>query len=237
MLSPNLNLALSSEDLANLVLQRTGAFIDLGGTEFVRRWIETGEKAQLAQYLVQTGNVEEYLHRTVGELFHEFTVLKPFFEETTPRRVVGIGPGLALTELMIYGIGQPRLVLIDVEATDQHQHLFHAQGSGYSSLESCRRLLTNNGVDPAHIAICNPRRHALPEGSFDAITSLLSMGFHFPCDEYAGFILAGLRPGGLLILDKRKKTEDAGWEQLRPHFDVRKIIDGPKAERLILARK
>jgi hypothetical protein len=139
-------------------------------------------------------------------------------------------------ELLLHQTHGARLLLIDIEQSKEHQHGFAQHGSGYADLASCRRFLTSNGVPDADIATCNPRNQPLPPGEFDLLISLLSMGFHYPCDEYTNFILTGLRSGGSLILDKRTGSTDTGWDTLKSHFKVLTQAVDAKSVRLVLEK-
>jgi len=66
--------------------------------------------------------------------------------------------------------------------------------------------------------------------------SILSMGFHYPCDEYVEWILANKGEGALIVLDKRRDAPDAGYDSLRAEFDVRESLESPKSSRVFLAQ-
>jgi hypothetical protein len=230
-------LNLTQGDIADLILQRTGTFIAWGGREALTHWMKTGEKAQLTAFLLKNGRVNDFVNAVFAEVAAEFRVLRPYVEELKPRSAVSIGPGLGFFEMQLYNLTRPELLLIDIEESAEHVHGYAQKGSGYSSLASCRNVLIAGGGDPARITSCNPRHQPLPPGQFDMIVSLISMGFHYPSDEYAAFITNGLRKGGLMILDRRAAVSDAGFAALEPLFDVVHTIPSPKSSRLILVRR
>ncbi len=232
-----MKLTLTQEDLANLILQRTGTFIAWGGANALKHWLKTGEKPQLAAFLADSGRTAEFVKLTFAEITAEFEELRPHIAALAPASAVSIGPGLGFFEILMYNTSRPNLLLIDIEQSAEHQHGYAQSGSGYSSLASCRNFLIGNSAEPAHITCCNPRKEPLPEAGFDIVVSLLSMGFHYPCDEYVAFITKGLRQGGLMIIDKRTGAPDAGWAALLPLFDVVKSTPASKSERLVLARR
>jgi len=230
-------LSLNENDLANLILQRTGPFLKAGGGPALRNWFKTGDKKPLTQVLIEHGNVEYFINAAFAEVEAEFTALKQHIVTSAAKTVTSIGPGAGFFELLVYQALSPQLVLIDIEQSDAHDHGFAQESAGYSSLASLRSFLMDNGVAAAHIETCNPRLQPLPTASFDVLTSLYSMGFHYPCDEYKTFIRDGLRPGGLLILDRLNGTIDNGWNELQSAFDVIEQITFPKSLRLVLAKK
>ena len=153
-----MNLTLSDNDLANLILQRTGPFLQMGGGSVLNQWFATGDKRPLVAFLKGTGKVNEYVNATFAGIAADFNELSPHIESVSAGTVVSIGPGYGFLELLIYGINQPRLLLIDIEHSPEHKHGFAQQGSGYADLASCRNFLTANGVDAKHIETCNPRK-------------------------------------------------------------------------------
>lgn len=232
-----MQLELSPEDIANLILQRTTTFMRLGGGAAMSHWVNTGEKEPLARFLVEQGRVNEFVAAVIAEIAAEFQPLRSFITALRPAAVASIGPGFGMFEHLVYQLTSARLLLIDIEQSAEHQHNFAARGSGYSSLASCSRFLAAMGVPEARVVLCNPRREPLPAEAFDLLLSLYSMGFHYPCDEYAAFIRDQLRGGGLLIFDKRVGAADAGWDALAPLFDVVAEMPAPKATRLVLRKK
>jgi hypothetical protein len=229
---------LNQDDLANLILQRTNKFLEWGGGAAFAQWVHTGGKDQLVGFLAGQNKVKPFIDSVCAEISAEFEPLKPHIVAAKPGMFVSIGPGLAILELMVFrSCGPLKFTLIDIEQSAEHQHGYAQKGSGYASLESCKRFLVANGVDAASVTCCNPRKQPLPSGSFDMLVSLLSMGFHYPCDEYAAFIRDGLRKDGILIFDKRKGVPDAGWLALAPLFDTVAAFPAVKYDRLVLRRK
>lgn len=227
---------MTKADLSNVVLQRTGPFLKLGGGGALNHWLKTGERWQLAGFLSAAGKVDAFISAVISEVSREFELIGPHITAIAPQTIVSVGPGAGFLEYMIYKAIPARLVLIDIEQSSEHRHGFAQRGSGYSRLASCRDFLISNGVKPEHVETCNPCHEPLPTAGFDILISLFSMGFHYPCDEYATFVRAGLRKGGLLIFDKRIDGEDPGWKELEPLFDVVVRMESIKSQRMILSR-
>ena len=126
------------------------------------------------------------------------------------------------------------LTLIDIEETDTHEHLFKEKGSGYASLNSTKQFLEMNEVE-VEVELVNPQKDELPTSEFQICFSFLSMGFHYPCDEYESF-LTNTNSGTLLIFDKRRGVDDKGFENISKVFNVVKTLDNGKADRLGLEK-
>jgi hypothetical protein len=136
----------------------------------------------------------------------EFEGLKHFLFDHKIQRMADIGCGHAFIDLMFSRHFDCDVTLIDIEHTDSHQHDFNDTGSGYASLSQATAFLTSNGVPMKSIHTVNPQKTELPDGPFDLMISLLSAGFHYPIDEYAAYARSQLRPGGILVFDRRNNT-------------------------------
>jgi hypothetical protein len=232
----NIKFPNDQEFLANLILQRSGSFTKNGGREALQTWFRTGEKAQLAAFLTDNKILNRFLRETVQECLDEADELVANLPRSCFNRVISIGPGNGLLELCLFKkTGANALLLIDIEETDLHQAGFAAQGSGYASLDATKVFLTMNGVPEEAVKTCNPKSEPLPRFSFDLLMSILSMGFHYPCDDYLDFILENRNCDARVVVDRRDETVDAGFEALREIMRVEKRISLFKRERVFLA--
>ena len=223
------------EFFANLILQRSGPFTNIGGRDALQTWFRTGEKAQLFGYLEENDLLDRYLEETLRECAEEADVLVAALPSTCFNRIVSIGPGNGLLELCLFRETKPQaLLLIDIEETELHQAGFAARGSGYASLAATKAFLTLNGVPEEAVITCNPKSQSIPSFRFDLLVSILSMGFHYPCDDYLEFILNNQNKGARVVVDKRNESVDAGFEALREKLRVEKRIRLFKRERVFL---
>lgn len=228
---------LSGEDLADLALQRSGPLIALGGGDALGRWFARGDKASIAAFLREPDASREFLRAVVNDIAAEVDILLKQVDLSGVARMASIGPGHAIFELMLYRRHQCRQYLIDIERSGLHRHGFNAQGAGYSNNAAARNFLLMNGVPSDAVVFCNPRKQPLDPTPVDLVLSTISMGFHYPLDEYVGYIDAVLRPGAMLIFDKRKDVEDRGWAALAPKFERLAGLDHGKSLRLVCRRR
>lgn len=225
-----------SEFFSNLILQRSGPFTNIGGRDALGTWFSTGEKAQLFSYLDNNDLLDRYLEETVRQYTEEVDVLVAALPPACFNRIVSIGPGNGLLELCLFQKTKPRsLLLIDIEETKLHQAGFAAQGSGYASLAATKAFLTLNGVPEEVVITCNPKSQAIPSFRFDLLMSILSMGFHYPCDDYLEFILQNQCNGAWVVVDRRNGSVDPGFETLREKLRMENRIPSSKKERVFLA--
>jgi hypothetical protein len=236
MPAPSIQFPQDNDFVNNLVLQRTEPFVELGGRDALARWFATGEKSALTTYLTSNGLLEAYLNNVASDISHE---VDTFLDKTGANRfdrIVSIGPGNGLFELALFNASPfAKILLIDIENSQgRHQHGFAEQGSGYASLSATKRFLSDNAVPADRIELCNPMVQRLPEFRYDLLVSLLSMGFHYPCDDYAPFILLNANAGATVVIDKRLDTTDHGFDVIRDKTQLRATIDAPKHRRYFL---
>lgn len=219
----------------NLVLQRTGPFIACGGGGALNHWFATGDKAPLFDFLAGNGLLGRFLRDVHDEVAREVDALIASLPPTRLCNVVSIGPGNGMLELLLMRrTGIDRMLLVDIEHSDTHRHGYGETGSGYASLAATRSFLASNGIAAASILTCNPRAQRLPDFEFDLLISMLSMGFHYPCDEYVDFIEGNAVGGSVVALDKRRGAPDAGYDRLVQRFRVARSIAADKHDRVLL---
>ncbi len=233
---PKIQFPQDLEFVSNLVLQRTEPFMELGGRDALARWFSTGDKTALHAYLTSHNLLGVYLNNVASDISNE---VRTVLEKTGKKkfdRVISIGPGNGLFELALFQAHPyEKILLIDIENSEgRHQHGFAVQGSGYASLAATKRFMTDNAVPEDRIMLCNPQEESLPDFRYDLLVSLLSMGFHYPCDDYAGFIIENTNTDATLILDKRNDTADGGFEVIRAKTTLSATIESPKHRRYFL---
>jgi hypothetical protein len=222
--------------ISNLILQRSGPFTRIGGLGALRKWFSTGEKSQLVGFLRENQLVEKYLKETFKECAEEVRDIVRELPGDSFDRMISIGPGNGVLELLFCREVKPtKVLLIDIEESDMHQAGFQDQGSGYASLRATKDFLVSNGVPPDVVMTCNPSHQALPSFKFDFLMSILSMGFHYPCDQYSEFIVENANKDARIVMDKRGGSTDAGFEKLRKIMRTQKQIPMDKGDRFFLS--
>lgn len=234
---PEIALPESRQFIEDLVLQRTGPFIRLGGATALGEWTASGQRSQLFEFLAANHLLQGYLEEALREISQDTDVLISNLPHGRFDRIVSIGPGNGILELLLMQrMPVKALLLIDIEDSDVHRHGFAPHGSGYASLRATRDFLAANGVDEGSIFLCNPRTTPLPTFPADLILSILSMGFHYPCDDYTGFILRNLQGEGRLVFDKRRGKADAGCAALGKSLRLVSSIPSPKSDRMFFQK-
>ncbi len=222
----------------DLILQRTSPFISLGGSEALNHWFSSGEKDQLTNFLINNNLLDSYIKKVIDEVGNEVDELIFLTKNTSFKNLVSIGPGCGLVELMyFYKKGFDQILLIDIEESSLHQHLFNSEGSGYASLDATKSFFIANNISPEKIMICNPKKNILPKFEYGLLISLISMGFHYPCNDYVDFILGNINKEGVIILDKRIGAPDPGFSLLSEFLEINNQIESQKKNRICLKAK
>ena len=167
------------------------------------------------------------------EIVENFNEIEETIARIAPLRVADIGCGYAFVDLMLHRRFGCKVLLIDIEETDEIYFKFREQGAGYSNLATARAFLEANGVPAADIRTVNPTKQDLTKaGKVDLAISLLSCGFHYPAATYETFYRDQVSRA--VLLDVRNRTD--GREVLDRLGPTRIVVSGRKHE-CIVARK
>lgn len=227
---------LSEDGIADLILQRSGAFTQTpGGREALATWLKTGRKEGLSEHLAKAGLTQWYLEQTALEIEKETSEILGMLEASDLSRMISIGPGNGMLEAaLISNRSIEALLLIDIEETESHRHGYNQDGSGYASLTRTREFIAATCQYPIDIVTCNPMKMRLPEFNFTFLISTLSMGFHYPCTSYANFISMNSSDNAIVILDLRRGCTDEGFKALLSSFSIHGISEHKKYRRVFL---
>jgi hypothetical protein len=234
----NIEIPSSSQFLTDLILQRTGPFLKLGGKIALNNWAVKGDINGLANYLSVNNLTSKYLNMVIDDFKIELNEIKKNIQRDSLFRIASIGPGNGLLELLLVREGiTTDLLLIDIERTAEHYHGFNVKGSGYASLSSTKNFIERNIDTTIRIQTCNPTIEPLPDFNYNLLISILSMGFHYPCDDYINFIINNSSENSLVVFDKRIGAPDSGFQKISTYFTQKHLIKGQKHIRYFLQRQ
>lgn len=189
----------TTEDVVNLSLQRSDG---LNHGKLINLW-RAGDTAAIEKFANE--NRKRIFQTTSENIAKSYVALKPHIAHLSPRRIADIGAGYGLIDLLLYKDFGCDLVLIDIETTPYRYFGFHAQGSGYTNLETARKFLIRNGVPNEAIQILNPEKTDIKiVKPVDFALSLLSCGFHYPIKMYDDFFRNQINSAGGLAVSLRK---------------------------------
>lgn len=212
-------------DLTNLCHQRSTDQTE----EMQRRLLAIGENDPAFGPLRQ-----EIVQYVMDHIAANLTAVLPIFEKVRPKSLADIGCGYAFIDLMIHRLYGTKLVLIDIEKTDEIYFKYQEKGAGYSNLGTARAFLEANGVPSKSILTINPEKgdlHRAPK--VDMAMSLLSCGFHYPVATYADFFHSHV--GKALLLDIRRRKPEG--RALMDEWGTSRILHrGPKHDSVAALR-
>lgn len=207
----------SRADLVNLCHQRSDSE-------------STRMQAQLAD-VADGPDLDRLRHEIVTYVMdlvaQNLTAILSIFERVNPKSIADIGCGYAFIDLLLYRRYGCKLLLIDIEKTDEIYFRYREKGAGYSNLTTARAFLLANGVPPKSITTLNPTVDDLDTApKVDMALSLLSCGFHYPVATYIDFIHNHVTKA--LVMDVRRRNDDEGRGAIDTWGTSRVIHRGPK---------
>ena len=212
-------------DLMNLCYQRTYPET----TEMQARLQQVGDGPEFDALRA------EIIGFVLREIERNFDAILPVFEKIRPKSLADIGCGYAFIDLMVYRRYGSRLVLIDIEKTDEIYFMYREQGAGYSNLATARTFLEANGVPASAITTINPNQQTLDKlPKVDMAMSLLSCGFHYPVATYIDFIRTHVTKA--LVMDVRRRRGAEGREVIDSWGASRVIHRGVKHDAIAALR-
>jgi hypothetical protein len=224
--------------LIDLALQRTGPLINGGGVNEFKNWVTSGDRTGISNFLKNDDSLRRFLKSVCLEIQKELENLIKEAPEIDTRNIVSIGPGNGILELaLLQSNPASKILLIDIETTKSHHHGFFSKAAGYANLLATKNFFLENGITDDRIFLCNPTKTSLPDFRFSLAISTLSMGFHYPCDEYAQFLIKNKEKNAHLVFDKRKQTQDSGLIKILQHYEIKKTIESSKSDRMFLSEK
>ena len=228
----------NEEFLVDLALQRTGPLIEGGGANEFNKWVSSGDRTGIFKFLKDGNFLNTFLESVCIGIHQELESFCKAIPGIDTKSIVSIGPGNGILELaLLQKNTDSKILLVDIETTESHHHGFFKQAAGYANLLATKNFFISNGINESRILLCNPTKTRLPDFRFSVAISTLSMGFHYPCDDYVQFLIENKEKGAHVVFDKRKNTHDKGFEKIMQHYSIKKALESPKSDRLFLSEK
>lgn len=102
--------------LTDLILQRTGPFLRYGGGAALNRWFSNGDRDGLVGFLEEANLVGRFLTDVFREVAAEAESLLAMLPLDSLDRIVSIGPGNGLLELMLPKRGATSQILLSIDS-------------------------------------------------------------------------------------------------------------------------
>lgn len=177
----------------------------------------------------------EIIDFVMNEISENFEAITEVFEKVKPRSLADIGCGYAFIDLLIHRRYGNKIVLIDIEKTDQIYFRYRDEGAGYNNLATARAFLEANGVPANAITVINPNNSDLTKApKVDMAMSLLSCGFHYPVATYIDFVRSHVSKA--LLMDIRRRRNAEGREAMDTWGSSRVVHRGIKHDCIVALR-
>lgn len=184
--------------------------------------------------------IDSYMRATLN-FFH---AIKPHIQADC-RRVLDIGCGIGLLDLLIYrnAAGEkPALYLFDkpvdspaISPSSIAPTGFNDQYVFTASLAQSARFLSLNGVADDDINLCEVGVWNIRDGApYDLVFSRKSWGFHYPLPEYLEEVVSSLADKGIVITDVRGNQGGEGL--IRQKFAHTEVLQQGSKSALMIAR-
>jgi SAM-dependent methyltransferase len=149
--------------------------------------------------------------------------------------VLDVGSGLGGVDIPIAHAKRAAIYLLDGE---EEGHVVRLHAQPFNDMRVARGFLAANGVElGGHFNTSLQLRGDEP-GPFDLVISLKAWCFHIPPVAYMDFVVSRLRPGGRLIVDRRRGRPDYARQMAdAPLRRVATCMEGDKYERIAYERE
>ena len=173
-----------------------------------------------------------------------FEAIRPHMP-TDCRRVLDIGCGIGLLDLLIYRNAagrKPELYLFDRSVELSKLSTSGIAPTGFNdryvftaSLKLAASFLKLNGVAGCDIRLCEVGAWNIRQGApFDLVFSRKSWGFHYPLSEYLEEVVSSLADKGIVITDVRGNQD--GEDLMRQRFADTEVLQQGSKSALMIAR-
>ncbi|MAV82933.1 MAG: hypothetical protein CMI90_05685 [Pelagibacteraceae bacterium] len=154
----------------------------------------------------------------------EFNDLIDHLPRTTSN-ILDIGSGLGVIDIYLneHYNQKPNFTLIDKNFIEKKVYYgFNSSGQAYNNFKITKDFLLHNGLNSDQLSIFDADSNLLFDVKFDLVVSLLSMGYHYPLDQYLSVFKNNTHKNTVFIIDIAEEYNDKN--QIFNLFDSAKIL-------------
>ena len=133
----------------------------------------------------------------------EFDAISKFFPKEVDS-MLDIGSGLGIIDIFIsyYFNNNLNITLIDKNRIEKKvSYGFNAKGQFYNNFDLTLDFLKSNGLDDERIDFVDADSKDSINKNFDLVISLLSMGYHYPINQYLKMLRSNTNKNTVFIFD------------------------------------
>ena len=146
--------------------------------------------------------------------------------------VVDIGSGLGIINIFLekHFTNKINFTLIDKNRIEKKvTYGFCTEGEFYNNFSLTADFLKNNGINMNQIKLIDSDDKNIINNKFDLVISLLSMGYHYPINQYLSFLKKNTHINTIFIFDVSLENEEIN--KISQLFKIVEIIKKSKEVR------
>ena len=138
-----------------------------------------------------------------NDIIQEFDELKPFLPEQV-KEVIDIGCGLGIIDIFLnyHYSNNIKFTLIDKNHIENKvSYGYEKVGQFYNNFKTTIEFLIKHGLKKKYIDVFEKDNLSQINTKFDLVISLLSMGYHYPLNQYLKFLKKNTHKDTIFIFD------------------------------------
>lgn len=146
--------------------------------------------------------------------------------------VVDIGSGLGIINIFLerHFTNNINFILIDKNRIEKKvSYGFCSDGEFYNNFNLTADFLKNHGIDMNKIKLIDADKKNIINDKFDLVISLLSMGYHYPINQYLSFLKKNTHKNTVFIFDVAFENKEIN--KLSQLFKIVEIVKQSKEVR------
>ena len=134
-------------------------------------------------YFNSLSKINRKLNKEFSKEFNELIEFLPI----KVNHILDIGSGLGVMDVYLNNFykNKPNFVLIDKDRIEKKvKYGFEEKGQAYNKIEISQNFLIKNGIEKKKLFFVDADKKYELKQNFDLVISLLSMGYHYPINQY-----------------------------------------------------
>ncbi len=176
-------------------------------------------------FFVNFFNSIDRIEKKLNSTFEsEFIEIKNFLPKDASR-ILDIGSGLGLINIYIDDFYNKKVnfTLLDRNRLSKKiEYGFSKEGESYNNLDLTKDILSTNGIDKDRIKCVDIDQPFSLQDNYDIVISLVSMGYHYPVENYVNLLKKHTSDKTIFIFDIA--SEFVEFNDLKKIFKYVEII-------------
>lgn len=171
-------------------------------------------------------NIKKINKKFFKDMNKEYQDLKKYIPSDI-KSVIDIGSGIGAINIFLnrYHPTIREFILVDKNFISKKVRYGFVSGTteGYNKLAITKKFLMSNGIDSEKIFLFDFTNDKLPTKKYDLVISLISMGYHYPIENYLNYLKKNSTKNTVFIFDIADQF--ISFEDLKSIFEEIVIIN------------